>query len=231
MALTAYSAHILCDSGETRHRTEGQQAGVNESTSATEGELWEVIVWILNESHGSTRTESFTTMMVKPWWKETSDSTTEKITRFKFWPFMSTTFIMLFIATELESLLLATESCISLSFSVLWSSAELQSAGKQLPVASSNDTFYRCHVLPFQERLHHSSVSKNVTSSSLRSSHHLMNSHTRSTPSSWLTLYLLAASVQHRDRVVATQVKSPKRQLTIGWLWFPGKQCCVVVHE
>lgn len=44
-----------------------------------------------------------------------------------------------------------------------WSSVRLQSVGKQLPVASSNDTFYRCHVLSFRKRLHYSGVSKNVT--------------------------------------------------------------------
>lgn len=117
-------------------------------------------------------------------WKETSASTGEKRSRFKFWPGM----FLLFIAKIMHFFVLFCES-----YHVLWSSAELQSVGKQLPVASSNDTFYRCHVLPLQERLHHSSVSKNVTSSSLRSSHHLMNSHTRSTPSSWLTSYLLPA--------------------------------------
>lgn len=58
-ALTAYSAHIACDWGETWARAEGQQANVNESSSAIEGELlWEVAAWIQNESHGSTSAES-----------------------------------------------------------------------------------------------------------------------------------------------------------------------------
>lgn len=42
----------------------------------------------------------------------------------------------------------------------LWSSAEAQSVGRQLPVAPSNDTFYGCHVLPSQKHLHCRRVSK-----------------------------------------------------------------------
>lgn len=68
IALTAYSVHTVCDCREAWDRTEGQQARLTEITSGTEGEfLWEVTVWILNQSHRSTRTESvksFTTMLV-----------------------------------------------------------------------------------------------------------------------------------------------------------------------
>ncbi len=68
-AVTAYSAHIQRDCRGTRDRAEGQQASVNESTSAIEGELlWGVTVWILNEPHGSTSTESVS--LSRPWWWE-----------------------------------------------------------------------------------------------------------------------------------------------------------------
>lgn len=44
-----------------------------------------------------------------------------------------------------------------------WLSAELQSVVKQLPLASSNDTFYRCRALPSQWHLHYDKVPKNMT--------------------------------------------------------------------
>lgn len=62
----------------------------------------------------------------------------------------------------------------------------------------------------------------------LSSSHLLMNSHTPWTVSSWLTFTFSQPlhSTVMEALVLGTEVKSLMGDLTLGWLWFPSKQCC-----
>lgn len=113
-----------------------------------------------------------------------------------------------------------------------WSSAELQSVGKQLPVASSNDTFYRCHVMPSKKHLHYSRVSKNVTPSLFHLTPLNEQSHSLN-PFLLIDFYLCSASARCCDGGdgLSAEVRSLMWKLTVGWVWFPSKQCCVAVHE
>lgn len=104
----------------------------------------------------------------------------------------------------------------------LWSSAELQSVGKQLPVASSNDTFYRCHGLPPRNTSITAGCQKMWPLLSFISTP--FNKHS-------LNLFLLMDFSPFPRclyyTVEETVVKSLTRDLTLAWLWFPSKQCCV----
>lgn len=118
------------------------------------------------------------------------------------------------------------------NMSVFSLSAELQSVGKQLPVASSNDTFYRCHVRPFPSgkavHFHYSRVSKmwpllSFISTPLNEQSHSLNFFLV------IDFYLFSAPVEYREgsNGFGVLLKSQLRELTHGWLRFHSKQCTV----